>query len=542
MAKSEIMVDPKTIYLEADEEVTSVIDKLRKTEFKDVVLVVPKEASLLQSVVNLKLIKRQAENLGKSVSLITQDKVGRNLADKVGLATAAKVGQEPKLNDEDESIGDKKESTGPIEDTNEIVFKKADGNKNIPDEDLAVSEDEDTEAEAAWHKKELEEKQPKNLMPRFPKKKLLLIGLPILLIALIAGFVFLPRAKATILVKAEKRSVSIDFSGQKDAKLDTSKGAIPAQVVEATKEANKSFQASGKKNVGTQASGTLTISNLSGSDISWVTGTRFVPSSNSSLIYRATSEVIVPNASIKSISVTAASPGDQYNGFGNNQAYTLAAGGLGQNITIVSAAGMSGGTNKEVTYVTQGDINTAQDNLVKEAGEQAVTEFNKQAENLKIIDETKKQTTVSSSANPGVNSEVSSFTMNVKVSVKALAYNMNDVSELIKAEVSSQLGDTKQVIDDGSKSADITIDSSNLANGTFKGSIDTSAFVASKLDEGAIKTELTGYNAKKADDYLKGLEGVEQTKLDFWPSFIKIFPRLKSHIYLTIQVADNASN
>jgi hypothetical protein len=252
--------------------------------------------------------------------------------------------------------------------------------------------------------------------------------------------------------------------------------------------------------------------------------------------------VVVPNASIKNITVTAASPGDQYNGFGNNQGYTLAAGGLAQNITIVSAAGMSGGTNKEVTYVTQSDINTAQDNLAKEAGDQAVTDFNKKAENLKIIDESKKQTTVSSVANPGVNTEASEFNMTVKVSVKAVAYNMNDVSELIKAEVASQLGSAKQVIDDGSEDADISIDSSDLVNGTFRGSIDTNAFVASKLDEGAIKTELTGDSAKKADDYLKGLEGVEQTKLDFWPSFIKIFPRLKSHIYLTIEVADNTSN
>ncbi len=535
------MAEPKTIYLEADEEVTSVIDKLRKTEFKDVILVVPKEASLMQSVVNLKLIKKQAENLGKTVSLVTQDKVGRNLADKVGLATAARVGQEPKLSEEKEEPKDeKKGDQGPIEETNEVVFKKSGNEPEIGQDDLVVSEDEDTEAEANWHKKELEEKQPTNLMPKFPKKKLFLIGLPILIILLVAGFIFLPRAKATVLVQAERRSVNINFSGEKEAKLDTEKAVVPAKVIEATKEVNKKFQASGKKNVGTQANGTLAISNLSGQPINWVVGTRFVPTNNTSLIYRATGAVSVPNGQIVNISVQAANPGDQYNGFGNNQAFTLAAGGLGQNITIVSAAGMSGGTNKEVTYVTQGDVNTARENLAKEAANEATSEFNKEAENLKIIDETKKQETISADANPGVNGEASEFTMTVKVSVKALAYNMDDLSELIKTEVERQMGSSKQVIDNGADSADISIDSHDLVNGKFSGSINTSAYVANKLDENQIKTELTGTGASKADEYLKSLEGVEETKLDFWPSFIKIFPRLKSHIYLTIEVADNS--
>ncbi|MDD5693613.1 MAG: baseplate J/gp47 family protein [Patescibacteria group bacterium] len=544
-------VEPKTIYLEADEEITSVIDKLRKTEFKDVVLIIPKEASLLQSVVNLKLIKRQAENLGKTVSLVTQDKVGRNLADKVGLATAAKLGQEfsqPNEEKENKPEGSTEPSQknhkdeSPIEDTNEVVFKKNPTEETVSSDDLVVSEDEDTEAEAMWHKKELEEKTPKNLMPKFPKKKLFLIGVPIVLIILIAGFVFLPRAKATIYVQAEKKPVSIDFSGEKDAKVDTEKDIIPSQVIESTKESSKKYAATGKKNVGTKATGTLRISNASGDTIAWVAGTRFAPTSNSSLIYRATSAITAPDGAFTPVAVEADQPGDQYNGFGSNQAFTLVSGSLGSSVTITCQTGMTGGTNKEVTFVSQTDINNAKSELSKEALGDATTDFNKKAENLKVIDDSKKEEIVSASASPALNGEAAEFTMTVKATVKALAYNMNDISALIKADVEKEYGFSKQVVDNGSNNVEVSISSSDLATAKISGTAKTNAYVANKLNESQIKDELKGTSSTKATNYLKGLEGVEDVKLQFWPSFIKYFPRIKNNIYIKIEISDNSNN
>jgi hypothetical protein len=533
------MVEPKTIYLEADEEVTSVIDKLRKTEFKEVILVVPKEAGLLQSVVNLKLIKKQAESLGKTISIITGDKVGRNLAEKVGLATASKVGQEPKRA-EPEKMAEKSEDQGPIEDTSEVVFKKKEPAEKIPSDELVVSEGEETGAEAGWHKKQLEEKAPTNLMPKFPKKKLLLIGLPIAFVVLLLAFIFLPRAKATIYVQADKKPISLDFSGEKNAKVDTEKTVIPAQVIESTKESSKKYSATGKKNVGTKATGTLRISNSSGENISWVAGTRFVPTSNSSIVYRATATINAPDGVFTPVSTEADQPGDQYNGFGNNQAFTLATGGLNSNVTITCQNGMSGGTNREITYVTQSDINVAKSDLSKEALSETTADFNKKIENLRVIEESKKQETISATANPGVNSEASDFTMTVKVSVKALAFNSDDVSKLIKADIEKEYGYSKQIVDDGSKEAEVEIISSDLVAGKFTGTAKTNAYVANKLDEKQIKDELKGTNSVKAENYLRGLENVKDVKLQFWPPFPKIFPRVKSHIYLSIQVAEKS--
>ena len=51
----------KILYLEIDDEITTIFDRLKKVAAKEIYLVVPKRATLLQSIVNLKILKRKME-------------------------------------------------------------------------------------------------------------------------------------------------------------------------------------------------------------------------------------------------------------------------------------------------------------------------------------------------------------------------------------------------------------------------------------------------------------------------------------------------
>ncbi|MCX6809548.1 MAG: baseplate J/gp47 family protein [Candidatus Berkelbacteria bacterium] len=73
------------LYLEADEEITSVVDKLKGLETKSVGLVAPKGSTIVQSLVSLKLLKKEAKALGKEIAIITSDEVGQNLASRIDL-------------------------------------------------------------------------------------------------------------------------------------------------------------------------------------------------------------------------------------------------------------------------------------------------------------------------------------------------------------------------------------------------------------------------------------------------------------------------
>ena len=81
----------QTFYIDIDEEITSVVDRLRKAKATDVIIVVPKRALLVQSIVNLKLLKKEADKLGKQISIVTQDKLGKMLIEKVGINVEDKL-------------------------------------------------------------------------------------------------------------------------------------------------------------------------------------------------------------------------------------------------------------------------------------------------------------------------------------------------------------------------------------------------------------------------------------------------------------------
>jgi septum formation topological specificity factor MinE len=76
----------KNIYLEPDEEIISVVDRLVQTESDQINFVVPAGAQIWQSSINLKLLKREADNLNKSVTLIVADDLGAEMAERIGFA------------------------------------------------------------------------------------------------------------------------------------------------------------------------------------------------------------------------------------------------------------------------------------------------------------------------------------------------------------------------------------------------------------------------------------------------------------------------
>lgn len=77
----------QTFYIESDEEIISVIGRLRHSSHETNYFIFPKRSLVLQSIINLKLFQREAEKLGKKVIIVTQDEVGMMLAEKVGLPT-----------------------------------------------------------------------------------------------------------------------------------------------------------------------------------------------------------------------------------------------------------------------------------------------------------------------------------------------------------------------------------------------------------------------------------------------------------------------
>ncbi|HVH65773.1 MAG TPA: hypothetical protein VM674_07015, partial [Candidatus Acidoferrum sp.] len=64
----------KLLYVEADEEITDLVDRLRDLSLEDeVTFVVPERARALQSAMSFRLLKRYADSYGKRVNLVSAD-------------------------------------------------------------------------------------------------------------------------------------------------------------------------------------------------------------------------------------------------------------------------------------------------------------------------------------------------------------------------------------------------------------------------------------------------------------------------------------
>ena len=104
----------KTIYIDVDEEITSIVDRIKSEEASNIVLVVPKNAMLTQGVINLKLLKKEIERGFKTSQKeegTTNDKHARAVIERLEIKTK-------------EARGDLTEKEAPKIDK-DIIAKKA---------------------------------------------------------------------------------------------------------------------------------------------------------------------------------------------------------------------------------------------------------------------------------------------------------------------------------------------------------------------------------------------------------------------------------
>ncbi|MCK4635981.1 MAG: hypothetical protein KAT32_03885 [Candidatus Moranbacteria bacterium] len=89
------------LYIDVDEEITTVVDRLRHTPTKQIAVVVPQRALLLQSIVNLKLLARESKKLKKNLILMTKDEEGIVFASRAGIKVQPFIGNEESMMQQD---------------------------------------------------------------------------------------------------------------------------------------------------------------------------------------------------------------------------------------------------------------------------------------------------------------------------------------------------------------------------------------------------------------------------------------------------------
>jgi hypothetical protein len=149
-----------TIYIDIDDEITSVIEKVNDSKSKILALVLPKRAAVLQSTVNMRLLKRAAKESNKSVVLITSETALLPLAGVVGLHVARTLNSKPAIppapdTDASHITIDDDLSSSDVEELVDIDPKTTVGElagDSMPNEDEPIVVDYDEDDQANEHK------------------------------------------------------------------------------------------------------------------------------------------------------------------------------------------------------------------------------------------------------------------------------------------------------------------------------------------------------------------------------------------------------
>src|SRR4030088_89127 len=82
------------IYVETEEEIPEVVERLRRFDGEDTMLVLPMRSRIGQSRFNFQLLRNYAARLGKRVTVVCDDPAVQKMASERGFAVFGAVGPE----------------------------------------------------------------------------------------------------------------------------------------------------------------------------------------------------------------------------------------------------------------------------------------------------------------------------------------------------------------------------------------------------------------------------------------------------------------
>jgi hypothetical protein len=551
------------IYLEADEEITAATSRMLASSGKEVRIVVPKRSTLLQSVVNQKLLKRAADNAGKSLVLVTADRTASHLAAQVGIPVATSVKAEAAIPDaaaapEDDNSDiveaaaatavvaaavsrpeSAKAAAKPAYATPMMKSEPKVNNPFAPANETSVAAPVAKAGKAPKPPKAPKVKKNRNV-PDFnalPKKVLIGIGAGLFAVALLFAQYYFKQATVTLIAKGQLVDVNTNFKVDTNAdSVSVTTATIPGRKYEISRDLSGSTPATGTKDAGTKSSGSMQVVNKTGVAQSLVAGTRFVASGKTFLLNEA---ITVPGATVdgggnvvpgsKSSSVTAENAGDSYN-IAPTQYSIPALPSDKQSKIYGNGSQMSGGTSKVLKVVTQADVDKAKADAIDKDKDSATKELNDKATDSQMIMPDSFTATASDvAATPGVDNEGDSVTVKFKVTYSILTAKKTDLDTYIAAVVKKQVGTDKQIYQSGVDGGKVT-----AVNGAYN--FTGTASAGDKIDTDALIQQIKGKRTGAATDIASKVPGVSRAEISLSPSWSVKLPSIIDHIDVQIKV------
>jgi hypothetical protein len=560
------------IYIDVDDEITAIIEKLRNSKSRIVALVLPKRSAVLQSIVNMKLLKRTADTSKKNVVLITSEAGLLPLAGAVGMHVANSLNSKPAIPAAPHAQTDDPDEDA-IEDTDgSNDFDKAAAasqpvgslaNKfnepetiQLDNEDVPPAPAGAAAGGAAVAAAAKKGKDKKLKIPNFNRFRLALVLGAVFIVVLIFGWLWANTAlpKAQISLKTNSSDVDTKVAVIMDPKateFDPASNVLPTKIATKQQTGSQQVSTSGQKNNGSKASGTVTLAlkDCSVDSVTVPAGTG-VSSNGMTFITQAaaTMESVkiggscrntdFKSVSTKDISVSAQQAGASY----NISAASFTVAGY-SNVSGSSSDPMTGGTDNIIKVVAQADIDSAKAKISSNDNSNVKSDLQKTLSGqgyLPILSSLNAgDPTVTSSANVGDQADTVTVTQVTAYSMYGV--KQSDVKKVITANVNKQIDTTKQqILNDGAAQAKFQITSA-ASSGPVQATLTATSLAGPDIDTSKLASQFAGKKTGDIKAITKTIPGVSDVSVKYSPFWVNAVPKKTSKITIVIIKADGGT-
>jgi hypothetical protein len=355
-------------------------------------------------------------------------------------------------------------------------------------------------------------------------------------------------AKAKVLITPDSRELSVNkeiTAVKKGSPLFGTAGTVEAFPLGKEQTGARLFTATGKSQKQGQARGIITVYNTRPATLqTLVAGTRFV--SQDGKLFRSTSKVVIPGAQNDGgktvpgsldVNVLAAEAGESYNigpaafslpGLAGSVLYTAIYGKSSQK--------MAGGSNNEVTVVSQRDIDQAKDALLAELRDGAKKELrNMVKQGSEIPDDAFFVDVAQASSLAKAGAELNQFNVTGSVKISALAFSRAAFDDLLKQTLNKGL-------EAGERMLENTLQTGyEFKNVDFqKGTLLLAGFSKGKayatVSEEGVRMAIQGKGNASALQDGEGVNGVKSLNISLWPFWEWKLPGDSNRINVSLQL------
>jgi len=513
------------IYVEAEEEVPEVVERLRRYRGEDTMLVLPMRSRIGQSRFNFQLLRNYAARMGKRVTVVCDDPAVQKMAAESGFPVFGAIGPQG------EGLPSEVEPPLPAK----KWWQRA---RRAPTTHVMVGAP-----------RKLVTKKATELKPgRFI---LYLTAATLLLVGLFAAFVYVPSASVTLVAQA------VPFTS-KDVVIQAQpgKGSIRVRAVNVSRSSSQGFKTTGSIQVPlAPATGLVVYTNprptpacpgqlCNSPGIIMPYGQRLMNTNQiefaqTSATYQGVGVLVPWNNGTVQANVIATTPGTPGN-VGNDTITSIQSNNP-YNITVTNPQATGGGTDPSTTPVmTEADFDAGRASLEQELHQSIAQQLAASMQTGEKLSATIIYAAPQYTTDHQPNDHVPSFSGTMNVTGEGDFYYDSDVQKAFQTYLSQRVPTNMQLLTESPIQVTYRILSATAGGVlTFVGT--PSAYVAPRLDTATILSQIVGRPFAQARFYLQRLP-VRSVTIREEPLTLPLMPLLIGRISLHYVVQQGAPN